>query len=185
MSEVCNDVCIEPPLQPLEGETLHGATSIKEDGARLDIAANGFWGGRYERAFFDVRVFNPHAPSNHQQSLPQTYRKHERAKIRAYEERVREIEHGSFTPLVMSLSGGLGNAAKVCLRRLASMLSEKWDLPYSTTLAWMRCTLSFTLLRSSIQSIRGARSSRGCPQRLCLLPCDLTVSEAGIPILGD
>ena len=26
-----------------------------------------------------------------------------------------------------SLSGGLGNAAKVCLRRLASMLSEKWD----------------------------------------------------------
>ena len=185
MSEVCNDVCIEPPLQPLEGETLHGATSIKEDGARLDIAANGFWGGRYERAFFDVRVFNPHAPSNRQQSLPQTYRKHERAKIRAYEERVREIEHGSFTPLVMSLSGGLGNAAKVCLRRLASMLSEKWDLPYSTTLAWMRCTLSFTLLRSSIQSIRGARSSRGCPQRPCLLPCDLTVSEAGIRILGD
>ena len=27
MSEVCNDVCIEPPLQPLEGETLHCATS--------------------------------------------------------------------------------------------------------------------------------------------------------------
>ena len=67
---------------------------------------------------------NPHAPSNHQQSLPQTYRKHERAKILAYDERVGEIEHGSFTPLVMSLSGGLGNVAKVCLRRLASMLSE-------------------------------------------------------------
>ena len=63
-------VCIEPPLQPLEGETLHGATSLKE-GARLDIAANGFWGGRYERAFFDVRVFNPHTPLNCQQSLPQ------------------------------------------------------------------------------------------------------------------
>jgi len=103
MSEVCNDVCIEPPLQPLEGETLHGATSIKEDGARLDIAANGFWRGRYEEAFFDVRVFNPHALSNRQQSLPQTYRKHEHAKICAYEERVREIEHSSFTPLVMSL----------------------------------------------------------------------------------
>ena len=88
--------------EPLEGETLHGATFIKEDGARLDIAANGFWGGRYERAFFDVRVFNPHAPSNRQESLPQTYRKHECVKICAYEEGVREIEHGSFTSLVMS-----------------------------------------------------------------------------------
>ena len=28
---------IEPPLQPLNGETLHSATSMKEDGARLDI----------------------------------------------------------------------------------------------------------------------------------------------------
>ena len=46
-------------------------------------------------------------------------------------------------------------AAKVSLRRLATMLSEKWDLPYSTTLAWMRCTLSFALLRSSIQSFEG------------------------------
>ena len=89
----------------MERHELHGATSIKEDGARLDIAANGFCRGRYERAFFDVRVFNQHAPSNRQQSLPQTYRKHERAKICAYEERVREVEHGSFTLLVMSLSG--------------------------------------------------------------------------------
>ncbi len=41
------------------GETLSYATSNSQDGARLDIAANGFWGGRYERTFFDVRVFNP------------------------------------------------------------------------------------------------------------------------------
>ena len=66
MAEVCHDVCTEPHLQPLTGEHLTGASSITDDGARLDIAASGFWGGRYERAFFDVRVFNPHAPSNHQ-----------------------------------------------------------------------------------------------------------------------
>ena len=34
-----------------------------------------------------------------------------------------------------------------------------WDQPYSTTLNWLRCTLSFCLLRSSIQCIRDARSS--------------------------
>ena len=39
LSEVCSDVCIEPTLQPITGETLSGATAITEDGARLDIAA--------------------------------------------------------------------------------------------------------------------------------------------------
>ena len=67
---------------------------------------NGFWGGRRERAFFDVRIFNPHAPSNGQ-PLAACYRKHENSKKRAYEQRVREIEHGSFTPIVLSLTEDL------------------------------------------------------------------------------
>ncbi len=33
---------MEPDLQPLTGETLSYATSNSQDGARLDIAANGF-----------------------------------------------------------------------------------------------------------------------------------------------
>ena len=126
MSEVCNDVCVEPPLQPLTGEALSGASAITKDGARLDIAAKGFWGGRHDRAFFDVRIFNPYAPSNHQPTLAATYRKHEQCKKRAYEQRVGEVERGSFTPLVLYLTGGLGAAANVCLKRLASLLSSKW-----------------------------------------------------------
>ena len=46
-------------------------------------------------------------------------------------------------------------------KRLASLLSEKWDHHYSGTLCWLRCRLAFSLLRSEIQSIRGARSYRG------------------------
>ena len=42
LTEVCRDVCIEPDLQPITGEVLTGATSNAQDGARLDIAANGF-----------------------------------------------------------------------------------------------------------------------------------------------
>ena len=184
LSEVCKDVCIEPNLQPITGEALNGNSAITEDGARLDIAANGFWGGRHERAYFDVRVFNPHAPSNRQQNLASTYRKHERVKIRGYEQRVREVEHGSFTPLVMSLSGGVGKAANITYKRLASMLSEKWNQNYSCTLAWMRCKLSFSLLRSSIQCIRGARSASGRAFKPTLLPADLVVSEAGFDTLS-
>ena len=64
LTEVCHDVCIEPRLQPLSGETLSTRNATTEGNARLDVAASGFWGGRFERAFFDVRVFNPYAPSN-------------------------------------------------------------------------------------------------------------------------
>ena len=31
-------------LQPLTGESLHGLSSNTEDGARLDVAADSFWG---------------------------------------------------------------------------------------------------------------------------------------------
>ena len=34
LSEVCTDVCVEPPLQSLSGETLTYATANREDGAR-------------------------------------------------------------------------------------------------------------------------------------------------------
>ena len=54
LTEVCNDVCIEPELLPIDGEVFTGASSYSQDGARLDIAANGFWGGRFKRTFFNV-----------------------------------------------------------------------------------------------------------------------------------
>ena len=43
---------------------FHHKTANIQDGARLDISVNGFWGGRYEKCYIDVRVFNPFAPSN-------------------------------------------------------------------------------------------------------------------------
>ena len=129
LSEVCHDVATEPTLQPISGEVLEGATANSQDGARLDIAASGFWGGQFERSYFDVRVFNPHAASNRQTQLSSTYRRHENVKRRAYEQRIREVEHASFTPLVMSLTGGLGHAATITYKRLGSLLAEKWDTP--------------------------------------------------------
>ena len=179
MTEVCHDVCVEPHLQPLSGESLNANSAISTDGARLDVAANGFWGGRHERAFFDIRVFNPHAPSNGG-SIAKCYRKHENIKKRAYDQRVREIEQGTFTPLVLSSTGGMGAAATVFYKRLASMMAAKRDQAYSKTLTWVRCTLSFALLRSSIQCIRGARSSIGWAARENFPPIDLVTSEASI-----
>ena len=48
LTEVCHDVRIEPDLQPLTGENFAYASANSTDGARLDIAVSGFWGGHYE-----------------------------------------------------------------------------------------------------------------------------------------
>ena len=39
---------------------LSHRSAITDDGARLDIAMYGFWGGRFEKAFLDVRVIKSH-----------------------------------------------------------------------------------------------------------------------------
>ena len=161
LTEVCHEVCIEPELQPLTSEVLTRSTANSQAGARLDIAANGVWGGTFEKTYFDVRVFNPHAPSKRHTNPQSAYRKPEQIKKRAYEQRIREVEHTTFTPLVLSATGGLAREATTFYKRLSSMLASKWDQTYSSTLCWLCCRLAFSLLRTSIQAIRGARSSCG------------------------
>ena len=41
---MCHEVQVEPTLQPLSGEHFDHATLNTEDGARLDVAMNGFFG---------------------------------------------------------------------------------------------------------------------------------------------
>ena len=61
---------------------------------------------------------------------------------------------------------------------LASLLYTMWDQPYSTTMGWLHCRLSFSLLRSSILCIRGARSSLSHAATSVSLPVDLVTSES-------
>ena len=92
LSEVCTDVCIEPSLQPLSGETLDYATANVEDDARVDVCATGFWGSHRQMAYFDVKVFNPNASSYRGSQLSSLYRRFEQDKCRKYEQRIREVE---------------------------------------------------------------------------------------------
>ena len=132
LTEVCSEVCVEPDLQPVTPDQLNGASANSQDGARFDVSANGVWGGRFQ------------APAA-------VYRKHKLEKKWAYQQRVQEVEHSFFTPLVLSATGGMGNEATIFYKRLATLLTQKWDFPYSTTLCWLWCRLSYSLLRSSNQ----------------------------------
>ena len=125
LTEVCPNVCIEPPLQALIGELLSHETSNSQDGAHLDVSAQGFWGDRHQRTFFCCTCFPPKCSLYRKMQSTSAYRLHERQKQRSYAQRVHEIEHGSFTPLVFTTSGGMGKCASLKYKRLASLLSTR------------------------------------------------------------
>ena len=99
LTEVCHNVTTEPPLT---GETFDARSANTQDNTRLDIRARGFWNTSQD-AFFDVRVFYPNASSNRSTVVSSAYRRHEQAKKREYGQRVRDVENGVFTPLVLSI----------------------------------------------------------------------------------
>ena len=162
LSEVCHNVAMELSLQPLSGETFtHRSANVSAE-ARLDIKARGFWNSTQD-AYFDVRVFHPNATCYRSRDLAAVYKQHESAKKREYNQRVQNVEQGVFTPLVLTTTGSMGREASTFYKRLANMLSQKQDKPYSMVMGWLKCRLSFTILRSAIMCIRGTRSSFGRP----------------------
>ena len=110
LDEICTRVGIEPTLQPLSNEQMRFKSANVDDGARLDVIAEVFWGTR-QHTFFDVRVFNPFAPSLRNTSIVTLYCQKEQEKRRSYDECIREVEHGSFA-------------------LLSSQHQEEWDLQH-------------------------------------------------------
>ena len=57
----------------------------------------------------------------------------------------------------------MGKAASVAYKRLASLISDKWNFPYPLIMGWLHCSLGYSLLRSSLMHLRGSRSRSGSP----------------------
>ena len=154
MKKVFNDVETEPPLAPLTGEILYPRSANTDEQARADIRARGFW-NRQQCAYFDVRVFYPNAQSyRHRNDLFQTF---EKEKKRKYNDRIIQVERGSFTPLVFSTCGGMGPETSLAIRKLVAIISDKTQEPYSQIMGLLRCRLAFTLIRAAITCLRGTR----------------------------
>ena len=178
VKEVRNDVEVEPQLLSLTGETFRHRSTNRQPDARADLRVRGFWSDS-QNAFFDTRVFYPHANSYQSKSLlASLFKSFENAKKREYVERVTEVEHGSFTPLVFSSCGGAGAEATIAIKRIASLLAAKRRESYSKIISWMRCSLAFSLARSAIRCLRGSRSIRRRAREFA--PVDLVSTEARI-----
>ena len=146
LKKVCSDVEVEPKLQP-----------VNNDEARLDVRARGFWRPA-QSSFFDIRVTNLNAKSQVNSNSDTIFKKHEEEKKRKYNYRVLNNEHGSFTPLVFSTNGGMGRECVIYHKHLAEKIASKTGQSYERVMTWIRCKLSFVVMRSALLCLRGSRS---------------------------
>ena len=95
----------------------------KSDISRVDVSACGFWlVGQV--ALFDVRAFNPTAKRYVNQER-KSYEVNEKEKKKQYKERILQVKHETFTPLVMSATGGMVRESRKFYARLSEVISKK------------------------------------------------------------
>ena len=174
MNEVCHDVQIEPKLQSLDGEIFSSNSTTADDDARLDIKTNGLWGFRFNRTFFNVKIFNPHA-NRCPKTIKDACKYHDSIKRNKYEKRIRETEHSSFNALVFACSGGTGPSASRVMKQLSTKISEKRGEPYADTISYIRTKIRFALLMSCVLCLRGFRALR--PRVLSETSINVVVEE--------
>ena len=113
LTEVCHGVGIEPP-NPSQRSNFHSELRTWKMEYTWTLLLKNVWGKDRQCSFFDG-VFNPLAQMYQNTSLAQCFRRNKLEKQRAHDERVKEIEHGSFSPLVFSTTGSMGPTAS-CLQ---------------------------------------------------------------------
>ena len=156
LKEICRDVRTEPSLIEVNGE-VNGKTANTRPEARLDISALGFWTPD-QRVFFDIRVFNLQAQRYRCLELKKCFERNEKEKKRHYNERVLQVENGSFTPLVFATNGAMSRECQAFYKRMAELVAEKRHINISVATNVIRTKISFTLVRSMLRCIRGSRS---------------------------
>ena len=106
ISKVCRNVETEPLLQPLNNEVFNLQTTVISREVRLDMKAGGFWTPQVA-AFFNVRVTHVNSRSNQGKHTATIFKLQENEKKRKHNQRVIDVEMGTFTLLVFGTNGGM------------------------------------------------------------------------------
>ena len=158
LREICSDVKIEPELIPIGNTILPGGANTA-DKARLDVSAVGLF-SPMERNFSDVRVTNLNSPCYREKTPQKVYEINEREKKRDYNQRVIQVEKGTFTPLIFSTTGGMGPEATKYHKRVAELISKKKKEEYTDVIKHIRTRIRFAILRGTLMAIRGDRGRK-------------------------
>ena len=72
--------------------------------------------------------------------------KHEREKKREYNERIMNIEHGTFTPIIFTIDGGMDPKCAAFHQSLAEKIASKTGEQYAKVPTLTRCKLTIASL---------------------------------------
>ena len=153
LKKICTDVEIEPHLMPVED--VGGGN--RQDGARLDVRARGFWRPA-QNTYLDIRTTNPFSATNMKVPLNRISIAHEQQKKREYNHRVLNDQMGTLTPCVYTTSGTMGRECQFFYKKMAQKIAEKKQEREGDVICWIRTKVSFLCLRNSIMAIRGSRN---------------------------
>ena len=79
------------------------------------------------------------------------------AEVEKYNDRIIQVEKGSFMPLVFSTNGAMGEQCDRLHKQLAKLTSEKTGEEYSAVMLHIRTKLRIALLKSVLIAVRGYR----------------------------
>ena len=127
--------------------------TIKGNDTRLDVRARGFW-RHGQNAYFDIRVPNPNSAPHQNISVEKVLKKHEQEKKLAYNERVMNIEHGTFRTFVFIVQESVGKECEYYHKHLADKIATKTGDRYAKVLTFIRRKIYFLVLRSALLCLR-------------------------------
>ena len=67
---------------------------------------------------------------------------------------------GTFTPLVFTTTGSMGEECKRYHNRLAELAAAKKGEDFATTISWIRSKVSFATLRSAVPCLKGSKTAK-------------------------
>ena len=129
--------------------------STAGDGVRGNVIARGFW-TRRRFCVFNIRVTDTDESSYGNRSSAKVIQQAEKAKCDKYKSAWQDRQR-DFVPLVYSVDGLPGKRAKAAERRLAALLTAKWERQYSVVVNFVRVWMSLAVVRSNTLLMRTER----------------------------
>ena len=99
---------------------------------------------------------------------------------RQYNQRIMQIEHGTFTPLVFTSTGVMAPECLMYHKALAHKISQKRGERYDDIIRFMRIKLSFLCVKATLLCLRGSRPSNRTTGDESVGDYSLTLSELRI-----
>ncbi|KAL7530731.1 hypothetical protein ACHAXR_003648 [Thalassiosira sp. AJA248-18] len=133
--------------------TSHNNPALDDDeqpsatAERGDASCHGFW-KRGRTCIFDVRITDTDVRSQRNKDVAKILTKHEKEKK---DKRLCSCHEmwKNFTPLVYSVDGIAGREAKNAERRIATILSDKRQRPYSEMVQYVRVRMAIAVGRAN------------------------------------